>query len=104
VVITLPVSEKAFQLKVVQYAYLKGWHVAHFTPAKVRENVWVTPQTGHTGFPDLVLARRGVVLFLELKTERGVATDGQKAWLTELGELGRLYRPSDWDKIMIDLG
>ena len=33
------------------------------------------------GFPDLVLAKNGVVLIVELKTDTGVATPDQVAWL-----------------------
>ena len=38
-------------------------------------------QMGHSGFPDLVLARAGVVVFLELKRLNGIPTPDQLAWL-----------------------
>ncbi len=42
-------------------------------------------QMGHPGFPDLVLARKGRVLFLELKSKSGTVAPDQEAWLRELG-------------------
>lgn len=97
------ISERAFQMKVVQLAFAKGWHVAHFTPAQVRKGTWVTPQTGHLGFPDLVLSRDGRTLVVELKAEAGVASPGQQKWLAHLGPIGRLWRPSDWETIVKEL-
>lgn len=88
--------------KVIQLALLKGWMVAHFLPAKVG-NRWVTHMAGHIGFPDLVLCRDGVVIIAELKAEKGVLGPMQKKWLTALGPLGRLWRPSDWNIIMEEL-
>ena len=41
-------------------------------------------QQGHAGFPDLVLAKAGQVVFAELKTELGYLTHDQEAWLREL--------------------
>lgn len=55
------------------------------------------------GFPDLVIAGHGRVLFAELKTERGRLTDPQQRWLNTLRECGAevyLWRPSDWEQIV----
>ena len=41
-------------------------------------------QMGHSGFPDLVLARQGRVLFLELKADKGRASEDQIAWVNEV--------------------
>jgi hypothetical protein len=43
---------------------------------------------GHSGFPDLVLARNGKVFFLELKAEKGRTSPDQVAWLEELAPCG----------------
>ncbi|MCI0542945.1 MAG: hypothetical protein L0Z49_00695 [Actinobacteria bacterium] len=48
------------------YAMVRGWRVCHFRPATTRDG-WRTAVQGHPGFPDLVLARRGRVVFAELK-------------------------------------
>ena len=49
------------------------------------------------GFPDLVLAKNGVVLIVELKTDTGVVTTDQKTWL--LATHGVIWRPKHWDVI-----
>lgn len=51
------------------------------------------------GFPDLVLARTGRVLFCELKRENGHITTEQASWLFTLDRAGvetHVYRPSQW--------
>jgi hypothetical protein len=97
-----PITEAAFQQRIVDLATLTGWHVTHFR-AVFTGGRWRTPLTGHAGFPDLVLARNGVVLHAELKTDRGRLTAEQKAWLHALGPHGRIWRPSDWDAIVATL-
>lgn len=52
---------------------------------------------GHPGFPDLVLARNGEVLFVELKSEKGKLSPEQRDWLAHTN--GRLWRPADWPDI-----
>ncbi|WP_040595045.1 VRR-NUC domain-containing protein [Timonella senegalensis] len=52
------------------------------------------------GWPDLVLANKktGILLFRELKTERGRVRPEQKEWietLTALGQDAAIWRPSD---------
>lgn len=50
------------------------------------------------GFPDLVLAGPGGVLFRELKTERGRHTNAQLEWLLALSDAksdADTWRPSD---------
>lgn len=42
-------------------------------------------QHSPAGFPDLTLVRGGVLVFAELKTERGKTTPEQDAWLEDLG-------------------
>ena len=54
------------------------------------------------GFPDLVLARDGHLVFAELKTEGNYPSDEQKRWLTELRKAPPhvfVWRPSDWRDI-----
>ena len=92
---------------VIDLAKHHGWLVAHFRPAQMRSGRWATLMMGDPGFPDLVLARRGRVIFAELKKEDGAVKPSQRRWLEELGEYGGLgdtlvgvydvfvWRPSD---------
>lgn len=38
---------------------------------------------GHPGVPDIIAVRRGRLLLIELKTEKGQLTEDQWAWLLE---------------------
>jgi len=81
-------------------AKIYGWRICHVRPALKSNGQWVTPIEGHGGLPDLILARGGRVLLIELKSERGQPTDDQVAWLLAAGDNGRLWRPSDWPKAL----
>lgn len=81
----IPMSEAQLQATVIDMARLFGWLVHHCRPARRRDGSWQTPVQGDTGFPDLILARRGVVIAVELKGERGRLTPAQQAWAAELG-------------------
>ena len=97
-----PPTEAQFQQRIVDLATMLGWHCIHFRSVYTSGR-WRTPLTGHAGFPDLVLARNGVVIAAELKTARGRLTAEQQAWLRALGDHGRIWRPSDWDTIVATL-
>jgi len=95
----LPMSEGDFQTRVMDYAKRMGWRRVHFRPAKQRGK-WVTAYTGDDGCPDLILARNGRVLLVELKAEDGRFRKGQREWLEAAGDNGKLWRPSDWNEIL----
>jgi len=57
---------------------------------------------GDVGFPDLVLARAGKVIFAELKSETGKLSPTQREWANALGTL-RIWRPRDIDLIEAEL-
>lgn len=97
------ISEADFLTAVITAARLYGWHVNHQRPAMARTGRYVTATTGHVGFPDIALARAGVVIVAELKTNRGRLGPGQGDWLDALGNYGRLWRPSDWADILQEL-
>lgn len=99
---SLTVSEADFQAAVIDYAWLRQWLVTHFRPARTMAG-YRTPITGTPGFPDLVLARDGVVLIAELKRQHARVAPMQQQWLTQIGGIGRLWRPSDWPEIMKEL-
>ena len=72
-------TERQWQDEVIAYAKEHGWMVAHFRPARTAKG-WRTPMQGDPGFADLVLARRGVVLLVELKRIGGKVSKGQEDW------------------------
>lgn len=89
-------SERRFTDEVVTLAVNAGWLVHHDRPARTADG-WVTAVQGHTGFPDVLLARDGEVIFAELKSEKGSVSGEQKKWLAHTR--GYLWRPSDWPTI-----
>ncbi len=96
------VSEAVLQTQVIHLAKFRGWRVMHSRPALNRSGRWSTPIQGHKGFPDLVLARSGVVLFVELKAKTGRLSPDQTQWLDELAGPDTyvfVWRPADWDEI-----
>ena len=72
--------------------------MSHFRPARTKEG-WRTAVSydGH-GFPDLCCGRRGQVVFLEVKSQRGQMRDGQQEWIDALPN-AYIVRPSDWDNV-----
>jgi len=97
----MALTERDFTAQVIQYAKLRGWVVAHFRPA-LTDKGWRTPVQGDAGFPDLVLARRGHIIFMELKSEKGKLSREQESWLDALegpGVVVDVFKPSDWPEI-----
>jgi hypothetical protein len=92
-------SEEQLQRAIIKAAKLHGWRVAHFRAART-EKGWRTPVEGDPGFPDLVLARRGDVFFIECKSEKGRVSPEQKAWWSSLIPRCRVIRPSDLDEVL----
>ena len=84
-----PMTETQFQKAVVELAALLGWFTFH--AARIKGHLR-TPSS--VGFPDLVLAKDGVVLFAELKTDKGRLSKHQIAWLLETH--GVIWRPKHW--------
>jgi hypothetical protein len=77
-----------------------GWAIHHDRPARRAGTGWATAIQGHAGFPDLVLARRGVVLFRELKGYQasgrlGRLSSEQRDWAQQLG-----WTPEARDAVM----
>ena len=97
-------TEAELQSAVLDLAALFGWKVAHFRPARTAHG-WRTPVSADgAGWPDLVLVHpdRGLVLFRELKADRGRLTLEQQAWqqwLTAAGQDFAVWRPEDLDEI-----
>ncbi len=82
-------TERELQDAVVELARYSGWMVYHTYDSRRSE----------PGFPDLVLAKRRRLLFIELKSERGKVRPEQDAWLktlTEAGATAFVWRPQQW--------
>jgi len=84
----------------IEIAQALGWRVCHFRPART-EKGYRTALQGDAGFPDLVLARNGVVHIWECKMEhqgfRGRLSPAQRAWMDALGDKARVLYPADYD-------
>lgn len=101
------VSEAAFQKAVIELAETLGWRTFHVHDSrKALRGGRLVGDRRAAGFPDLVLTRRGRLLFLELKSEKGRLRAAQAEWLADLQEVEqdaagrvvvRVLRPSDWD-------
>ena len=90
------VLEKDFTKQVIELAHVYHWKVAHFRAAMTQYG-WRTPvQADGAGFPDLVLARDGKVIFAELKAEKGKLSPEQEAWQQILPSF-YVWRPSDFE-------
>ena len=86
-------TEAEFQRAVVNLAKSYGWGLQYHT---------FDSRLSAKGFPDLVLCNGRRVVFAELKSARGKASEEQLAWLAALGDAGEeafLWRPGDWDEI-----
>jgi hypothetical protein len=115
-------SEREFQRAVMELAELCGWETLHVRTS-MQQGRYLTATTGTMakGWPDLVFIhpKRRIVLFVELKGQRGRLTDEQKRVLSVLeaiesvpmytdwthetpirtGIYSALWRPSDWPSI-----
>ena len=91
-------KEKDFMDHLLDAAVPAGWMAYHTYDSR----------RSTAGFPDLVLVKPPVVIFAELKTEKGTPSTAQDEWLEKLGlctDLSvHLWRPSNWDEIEERLG
>lgn len=89
-------------------AKFNGWLLHHDRPARRKDGRWYTAVEGDAGFPDLVLARDGDVLFVELKGDGDEMGPEQERWQKALGNdpilaqlrryshETRIWTPTDW--------
>lgn len=79
--------EEARQRRLTDALTWGGYLWAHMRPARTLKG-WRTPVAGPggEGFPDLVAARDGQVLFIEVKRDGGKLTPGQRRWKAVLGD------------------
>jgi hypothetical protein len=94
-------SEWQFQNFVIARAINNGWSYYHAPDNKPDKNGRV--QSGIVkGFPDLVLVKGAVLVFVELKTETGRISPEQTVWLARLAATGcetHIWRPSQWKEV-----
>lgn len=95
-------TEADYQRRIIDCAQRNGWLVFHPRPARVGGRI-ITAFDGHKGFPDLVLARGGVVLLAEIKLDHSYPEPEQRAWRDAIGAQWRLWRPRDWPQVMVEL-
>ena len=91
------ITERALKDACIDLAKAYGWLVFHALPSINARGRWATHFQGHAGFPDLVLCHSaGDLIIVELKSEIGKQTPGQRHWLTALAAAGvetDLWRP-----------
>ena len=95
---SLKLSEKEFQDQVLEAADKAGWWRHHDHDSRKQD--W----RADSGFPDLVLAKDGRIIFAELKAEKGRMSSSQLLWIDHLqpnaGVEVYIWRPDDWDEIV----
>jgi len=100
----IPLTEAQFQKQVTDLATRLGWSWLHVERMGNEQGRWRTPVSGPlgTGWPDLVLIRRGSLIFAELKAQRGQMTQAQIEVMTVLERTHSyfLWRPSDFNQIV----
>ncbi len=112
-ILTRTMREADFQKQVTDLADIKGYRWVHFRPAQTMKG-WRTATSGPLGrgWPDLVLVRRGVLIFAELKRQDEKPTPEQAVVLEYLAanladETVRVkvavWRPSDIERLAKDL-
>lgn len=92
---------------VINLAHALNYRVAHFRGVRVHRQdgstFYQTPvQADGTGWPDLVLAKPGRLIFAELKSETGHASPEQMLWLKLLDAAGGecyVWKPSDYEEL-----
>lgn len=83
-------TERELQDAVAELAELFNWKFYHTHTSK----------HSAAGYPDCALVRDGRLVYAELKTQAGVVSAAQAAWLDALarvpGVVAEVWRPEDW--------
>lgn len=86
--------ERDFQAMIEQAAGYLSWRCYH---------TWDSRRS-NPGWPDLVCVKKGRMLALELKTDKGKVRPQQAEWIEELGKVpgvvARIVRPADIDEVL----
>jgi hypothetical protein len=95
--------EDEFTEWVIDRAIERGWHAVHYRKAASQKG-FRTPVLGLVGGPDVLLARDGVILLVELKRNRTYLDPEQKKWAAAIGDRHhRTWRPRDAEQIIQEL-
>ena len=87
-------TERQLQDAVLKLARLQGWLVYHTYDSR----------RSQPGFPDLVMVRKGQLLFVELKGAKGKLAREQREWIGALACVMEdtfamdvyVWKPKDW--------
>jgi hypothetical protein len=95
-------TEAEFKDILIGVAKRYGWLVHHDLPAQNSRGRWATHVQGDVGFPDLLLLHpvSGKLFAIELKSQTGRLTPGQKRWLMAFETAGiynAVLKPSDME-------
>lgn len=97
--------ERDLQVLIIEAAHRGGWRVHHDPPSRIQREDgsirFATATRGDPGFPDLVLARDGKVIIVEVKTLKPNWKPGQREWLKALGAL--VVTPLNIDRLIARL-
>jgi len=96
------VTESEFKDIIIGVAKRYGWLIHHDLPAQSSRGHWATHVQGDVGFPDLVLLHpvSGKLYIVELKSDKGKLTPGQKRWLMAFENAGiynTVLKPNDME-------
>ena len=80
--------EYARQQRITQALRMHGWLHTHFRPLRT-EAGYRTPLSGDKGYPDItaVHPERGLLIFVEVKADRGRLSPEQRAWISALQQV-----------------
>lgn len=105
-------NERDFMKRVITWAVMNGWLVCHISDRPPNLESFDFRQF-EVGFPDLVMTRDGVLIFAELKSQKGRIQKTQQLWIDALREVEVhamdahdffwvrtvIWRPADWPEI-----
>jgi hypothetical protein len=90
-------TESQWQTQVISIAKMYGWTWYHTMDSR----------RSKPGFPDLILAKHGRAIAVELKTAKGKVSETQRMWLELLFSAGMeaaVWRPEHLEEVVLILG
>lgn len=89
---------KDLQKTVIDWARMKGWHVAHFPSVETKQGWRTAVAADAKGWPDLILLRDRI-LAIEIKGDGDSMKPEQLQWQERMQRAGvefYVVRPKDW--------
>ena len=96
-----PMTESELQGHIIKMAQAQGWWVKPAQQGSQEPGRRKIRNGTAAGFPDLVLARNGQVMFWELKDQKGSESQEQVNWSLQL-PCYEVIRPSDLARGRVD--